>query len=308
MRAKLLLAGALAVLPGFFGHAQEQPHGSRWPCLNPVPYRIGTLDPRFGISRAEFARAVGEAQAVWNAAAGRQLFSPSARAPLQIDLVYDSRQEMTQRVAAARTSISEKLKAMDAVTARLLPMRDQFHALDAAYGEQVASYNQRQELYNRTVEQSNGRGGASAEEFRRLNKERRDLQKEEALLEARKQELDRLADDVNLLVRRHNMLLHQANAEADAFNQSNISGFQFEEGRYTRFNRQERIEIYQYDGETGLRIILAHELGHALGIPHNGNASSIMSPLIHTDRLALTADDVEGLKAACMLDRGPPAR
>ena len=299
MRAKLLLAGALVALPVFFGHAQEQPRGPRWPCLRPVQYRIGALDPRFGISRADFAQAIVEAQGVWNAAAGRELFNDGDKAPLQIDLVYDSRQLLTQHVAAARASIGEKLKAMDAITEKLRPLRDKLHALDVSYSDQVTAYNQRQEDYNKTVEQSNGRGGAPAEEFRRLNKERQALRQQGELLEARKQELDRLADDINVLVRRHNAFLHQANAEADAFNESSAAGIQFEEGRYTRFNGKERIEIYQYDGEMGLRIILAHELGHSLGIGHNANASSIMSPLIHTASLALTKDDVDGLKAAC---------
>lgn len=302
------MAGALLVLSGFFGHAQEEPHGPRWPCLKPVRYRIGTLDPRFGISRAEFEQAVAEAQAVWNRASGRELFNPGVKAPLQINLVYDSRQELTQRLAAARTSISEKLKAMDAINDKLLPMQNRFHALDVSYSDQVMSYNRRQEGYNETVAQSNARGGAPTEEFRRLNKQRQELRKEGLLLDARKQELDRLADDINVLVRRHNALLHQANAEADGFNAPGASGIQFEEGRYTRLNRDERIEIYQYDGEAGLRIILAHELGHALGIPHNANASSIMSPLIHTDHLALTPEDVQGLKTACVLNRAIPAR
>jgi len=60
------------------------------------------------------------------------------------------------------------------------------------------------------------------------------------------------------------MAAAQANAEAGAFS---ASGAQFEEGRYTRQGGDERIEIYQYDGETALRIILAHGAGTCAGSP-----------------------------------------
>jgi len=53
------------------------------------------LDSRFGITRAEFARAMQEAGRTWETAAGHKLFEPDSRGSLVINLAYDRRQEMT---------------------------------------------------------------------------------------------------------------------------------------------------------------------------------------------------------------------
>jgi hypothetical protein len=132
-----------------------------------------------------------------------------------------------------------------------------------------------------------------------LNSERLALQQRAALLETAQQELNRLVDDINELVRKHNALLDRANAEANALNRSAPVGIEFEEGRYIKQAGEEKIHVFEYDGETALVAILAHEMGHALGIRHNANPASIMSPLIHTRHLALSDDDRDGLRAAC---------
>lgn len=299
MKAKLLLAGAL-LLGLSCPLASTQPRAAnRQACMTPIEYRIGRLDARFGITLGEFQRAVEEAASAWEGAAGRKLFRHVGKGPLEINLVYDSRQETTQRLIAVRTAVSDKLQEVSAMKRQLRPLQDRIGALDAAYSAQLSSYKRLQDEYNRTVVQWNGRGGAPEAEYQRLDSQRLALKKEAAALEEKRQELNRLADAINELADKHNKLLHRANDEADAFNRSAPSTLQFEEGRYIRQGGEERIDIFQYDGETALRIILSHELGHALRIRHNGNPSSIMSPLIHAKSLALTPEDVEGLKATC---------
>jgi len=301
MKAKLPLAAALVlgVSHPHFGQAQDWPlpKGS---CATPVKYRIGKLDPRFGITRQDFQRQVEEAGKAWETAAGQTLFEYDARGALEVDLVYDGRQEMTQRLSVARAGIREKLKQADLIKDTLLPLQNRFDALDESYSAQLNAFKQQQDKYNAAVGQSNASGGAVEAEIQRFNHEREGLKKQADVLEERKKELNRLTEDINALVDRHNTLLRRANAEANALSTSGAFGLEFEEGRYIRQAGEQRIQIYQYEGEEALRIILAHELGHALGIRHNANPSSVMSPLIHTDRLTLTADDLDGLAAECM--------
>ena len=297
MKAKLLLASMLLLgLSSPMAFSQPRAAGG---CLTPMRYRIGALDPRFGISRQEFQRAVEEAANAWENAARRKLFRYDARGALEINLVYDSRQETTQRLIAARAAVSEKLQEINAIKRQLRPLQDKIGALDVSYSAQLSSYKRLQDEYNQAAVQWNGKGGAPEAEYQRLAGQRSALKKQGAALEEKRQELNRLADDINALADKHNNLLRRANDEADAFNRSAPATLQFEEGRYIREGREERIDIFQYDGETALRIILSHELGHALRIRHNGNPSSIMSPLIHANRLTLTAEDVEGLKTVC---------
>jgi hypothetical protein len=299
MAAKLLLAGVVISglsSPIFFGHARAEPAPA---CQAPIKFRIGAIDPRFGIGRADFRRDVEEAGKLWESAASRKLFSYDEKGSLEISLVYDSRQENTQRLIAVRTGVEERLKQIDAIKSRLVPLQAKFRMLDDSYSAQAAAYRQVLDDHNRTVTQFNQGGGAPEGEYQRLGSENRLLRKQAEALEARKQELNRVTAEMNELVRTHNALLERARAEASSI--SGASDAAFEEGRYVRLGGDQRIEIYQYHSEVGLKVVLSHELGHALGIRHNANASSIMAALIQTERLVPTTDDMSGLRAACRL-------
>jgi len=282
--------------PILFGHA----HAETVPaCQAPIKFRIGAIDPRFGIGRADFQRDVEEAGKLWEGAAGRNLFSYDEKGSLEISLVYDGRQEATKRLIAVRASIVEKLEQIDTIKNKLRPLQARFQALDESYSAQAAAYRQVLDDHNRTVTQFNQMGGAPEGEYQRLGSENFVLRKQAEALEARKQELNRVTAEMNELVRTHNAILARTNAEAQAL--SGSADAKFEEGRYVKMGDAERIEIYQYHSEAGLKVVLSHELGHALGIRHNANTASIMAALIQTERLALTADDMSGLGAACRL-------
>lgn len=299
MTAKLLLAGVLGLglsSPILAGHARGEPAPA---CQAPIKFRIGAIDPRFGITRENFLRDVEEAGKLWEGAAGRTLFSHDEKGPLEISLVYDSRQEATQKLMAVRASIVEKLEQIDAIKSKLRPLQARYRDLDQSYSAQATAFRQVLDDHNRTVSQFNQTGGVSEGEYQRLWSENLGLRKQGEALEAQKQELNRLTADMNELVRTHNALLARASAEAEALSAS--SDAKFEEGRYVRMGADQKIQIYQYHSEAGLKVVLSHELGHALGIKHNADPSAIMSALIHTEQLVLAADDINGLAAACPL-------
>src|SRR5581483_11943937 len=140
MTAKFFLASVLALgLSGLAGHARAEPAPA---CQAPIKYRIGAIDPRFGISREDFRRDVEEAGKLWAGAAGRTLFSYDEKGPLEINLVYDSRQEATQKLIAVRDGVVEKLEEVDAIKSKLAPLQAQFRILDESYSAQEAAYRQ----------------------------------------------------------------------------------------------------------------------------------------------------------------------
>ena len=296
--AKLFLTVALLLLasaPVFVSTAQDRP-GNR-PCPALMKYRIGALDPRFGITGDEFRRFIEQAGNVWEG--DRKFFQYDPKGKLRISLVYDTRQKFTQNMIAVRASVSAKVAAADLVKDNLLLLRESFRVLDTTYSDQAASYEQAQDSYNQDVKRLNQAGGVTEAGLQSLTRERQSLRKRFDLLETKRQELNRATDELNALIKKRNTLLKLADAEANAFNNSAPATIQFEEGRYIREGAQERIDIFQFENTGSLLVILAHEFGHALGMKHNSNPSSIMSPLIHTDRLALTVEDEDGLKAVC---------
>ena len=111
-----------------------------------------------------------------------------------------------------------------------------------------------------------------------------------------------LVDTINSMVVVINEIASNNNLDiVDQQNIGNTLGREFCEGLYEYKNGKRSITIYQYDNEYRLVRVLAHEFGHALGLNHSKSAEAVMYPLIRSDSLALTADDIAALKEHCKI-------
>jgi hypothetical protein len=187
--AKVSLVCAVFLLPSsvaFLSRAQDfaLPHTRPASCQAPLKYRIGALDQRFGISREEFRHAIEDASKVL--ATDQKLFQYDPRGKLRINLVYDTRQEITQRVIAVRARISARMKEADGIKEKFLPLEDNFRAFQDTYSDQLASYDLAQDSYNQDVKRWNSSGGAPEGEVQRLMGARRSLRERHGLLEKKR--------------------------------------------------------------------------------------------------------------------------
>ena len=108
-----------------------------------------------------------------------------------------------------------------------------------------------------------------------------------------------LAASLNAKVANYNASVAALNAVVQQYNQS--AGHTFEEGEYVRDFAGERINIFEFIGDTQLERVLAHEFGHAIGLGHNSDPKSIMYAQNESGNLIPTAADLSALKAVCNL-------
>lgn len=257
------------------------------PCTTPLPWRVATVDPRFGLPPDKVEAAVARAAALWDDAAGRPTFLHDPRDGFPIHFLFDTRQAEVQER-------NRRLDTLDPVAARLQQEQAELEERGALVARQGAgleadarAFTARQEAHNRTVERWNrGRGGTPTEreallqEATLLERTRNDLLRRRESFDADQQVILAAIRELQLRIDAHNQ-------EAEAFDREFAGGL-VESGRFVGLTRngrvvQREIRIFRFDGEENLTLVLAHELGHALGLGHTRGSGGIMTEVAHAD-------------------------
>jgi chromosome segregation ATPase len=181
-------------------------------------------------------------------------------------------------------------------------MKEKYDALSAqvkseqtTYARKVSAYKANEAAYNAAVSRANKKGGASEAEYDRLEAQKAALLKEYADIKSFQDDMNADIDRLNALANSMNKLIAQLNLNVDQYNQVGAEVGEFEEGS----GGIETIDIYEYSNRTQLVRVLAHEMGHALGMSHVNDEEAIMYKVNSGTLLKATADDLAELDNAC---------
>jgi hypothetical protein len=270
------------------------------PCREPVTYRIGSIDERFGVDAGEVAEAADMAASVWEEASGMDLFREDDGGAVEISLVYDYRQ-----------ATSDRLKG---ISGKIENTRSSYDSLKLWFTTREAEFSQRQDLLRHDIEMYNGQirdlnaryeaasrsGSVSQDVERHLTELREDLDIQRESLRERQDELNGEAQALNDLVTLINQIAQSLNLEVVNYNRAGKPlQEEFREGCYEKKSGRQRITIYHFSDRSHLVRLLAHELGHALGLDHNDNPDALMYRMNRSKSLILAQEDRESLQTLC---------
>lgn len=267
-------------------------------CPAPLSYSLGELDDRFGLSHDEARVALSRAESVWEDATGRNLFTyEEENGQLVINFVFDERQEFIEAEGELKEKLDATENISDAIGETYAALVAQYNDLRVAYGEEVASYEKRLNRYNEEVAGYNKQGGAPEGEYERLSQEKGALDREQQSLNAMAKDLNALVEEINRIGDKGNSLINTYNKGVDLYNNTFGQTREFTQGDYTN----DTIQIYTFEDEEELNVVLVHELGHALSLDHVDGKESVMHYLIGDQRpgAVLTENDLQEFNRVC---------
>lgn len=269
-----------------------------FPCEEPLAYSLGSLDARFGITREEFLEEIAAAEQVWENDFGKELFVYAASSPLKVNLIFDERQERTIDAQKLDQSFEETKVRQETLAEKNAASLALYERTLKEYETLLASFETRLTRYNKTVEKWNEEGGAPPEEYEQLEDEAEALKDLQKKLEKKRQQVNALADKVNQFSKEQVRVVDQYNSQVEGYVKRYGEPEAFDQGDY----EGTAINIYQFDDRPHLRLVLAHELGHSLGIGHVSDPLAIMYHLMEQQNpevLQLTMDDRTALQEVC---------
>ena len=267
------------------------------PCDAPLSYRLGDFAPKFGISQTDFVSAIEEAEALWETESGKDLFVYSEVGDMPVNLIFDERQATVQKNKTLQNKISQVTGSADEIKSQLDTIKIDYARAQVVYESMSKEFKRRQDAHIANVNYWNGKGGAPAPEYEKMSQEGAALKVEYNVLDQKRAQVNELATQLNGLVGSYNGLVKNINSNVAVINES--ADKEFEQGEYVSDAAGARINIYEFTDRKTLVRVLAHELGHALGIDHNTNPDSIMYYLNGSENMIPTTEDIADLNIVC---------
>ncbi len=253
-------------------------------------YRIIDVDPRFKLTTEQVKQLSVQATQIWKDGTGQDYFVYDPNAQLAIHFIYDERQieseqrrEHLSQLETGQRQWLDKKQRLDQTEQEILNNKQFLDLKQQQLNQQIQQYNQEQ-----LTAQQRPTSIVDRDYFQRRQQALQDniqqVQQEITQYNQKISDLNQQVDELNQLNQQLDQSVHQY--------KQRFQPHLFHKGL---FNGRE-ILIYEFESEDDLRLTLAHELGHALGLQHANDPTALMYPLMkdqNAENFSLTQADRE---------------
>lgn len=267
-------------------------------CDVPFHYAIGSIDPQFNIDKDTLKTDMLRAESDWELAFQKNILTYDESSEFKVNLIFDERQKATLE----SKNLAKQLDTVQNLQAGISKSYDtltlEYDTKKTQYERDLQVYQKQSEEYNARVRHYNSHENATEVEYKQLEKQRENLDAFSIAIESKRKKLNELVGTINTLVAEEKNVVALYNKEVTTFENIHGQAKEFDQGVYTG----KEINIYQYNEESDLVLVLAHELGHALGLNHVENSESIMYYLMakqNLDDIKPSEQDLQALDFIC---------
>src|ERR1700733_12378118 len=111
------------------------------PCATPKTFRIGSIDPRFDISKEQLIDDAEEAASAWENSQGMILLRYDPNSTMPINMVYDQRQALSSQIDSLNNQVAQQKSS-------LKPEISDYNQKIAAFKQQSDSLNTQIQYWN----------------------------------------------------------------------------------------------------------------------------------------------------------------
>ncbi|MBU1311204.1 MAG: matrixin family metalloprotease [Gammaproteobacteria bacterium] len=258
-------------------------------CQAPVLWRLGELDPNFGLTADQAEQAAHEAAQLWNKAFSTELFRYDSLDGFAIHFRYDSQQQQLLQLALQKSRQYQTSNRSDIRDETLQQQQSRLNQRSTAYHNDKAQLDRDMAVLEMRSRDSGTWGSAAYQQ------QQASLQQRQQRLEYEEEAIDQLSDQLSQERDYRNSMSrdnHVRQSKPDSTPAIEFGEMQIENGQRT-------MTIFAYKTNASLIQTIAHQFGHALGLGHNSNSASIMSDIFNPANSELSRSDISSLNQQC---------